>query len=82
MLVGIGFAAGYTDRGLGFSAGVSFIIYTIVFAGLVLLMAIATKFVMFLLLLFIGIPVLYVIGLLATLLFNVLAYKAGEAIAD
>ncbi len=50
--------------------------------GLVLLVAIITKFALFLLLLFIGIPVLYVIGLVVVLLFNFLAYKAGQAITD
>ena len=35
VFVGIGFVAGYTDRGLGFSAGVSAVIYTIFFAILV-----------------------------------------------
>jgi len=41
-----------------------------------------TKFALFLSLLFIGIPVLYVIGLLVTSLFNVHAHKALAAIAD
>ena len=58
VFVVVGFAAGYTDRGLGFSAAVTFLIYTIFFALLALPLALATKFGLFLLLLFIGIPVL------------------------
>jgi len=82
VIVVVGFIAGYAERGLKFSLAVAFLIYTILFALLALALAALTMTDVgaFLLLIVVGLPLLYVIGLIVTLILNAIAYGVGRAV--